>query len=113
SGYLMRNVNDVRNALKEQIRVVRPRGRVVCLETAPAPRNVFWPFLIIYMEWIIPLMGGLVSGHREAYRYLPKSTQAFITPGELSRMMADVGLERVSYRRYMFGTQAVCVGTRP
>ncbi|MBW1800836.1 MAG: class I SAM-dependent methyltransferase, partial [Deltaproteobacteria bacterium] len=35
SGYLMRNVNDVRNALKEQIRVVRPKGRVVCLETAP------------------------------------------------------------------------------
>lgn len=113
SGYLMRNVIDIRQALKEQMRVVRPEGRVVCLETAPPPRNLFWPFLKIYMDWIIPLVGALVSGHRDAYPYLPKSTQTFITPGELSRIMENVGLEHVSYRRFMFGTQAVCVGTRP
>lgn len=113
SGYLMRNVGDVPDAFREQMRVVRPGGRVVCLDTSPPPHNLLRPLILFYLRRVIPLLGRLVAGDSAAYTYLPESTQAFKTPDELAAVMRSVGLEDVSYRVFMFGAMAVHVGTRP
>ncbi|MFC1863519.1 ubiquinone/menaquinone biosynthesis methyltransferase [Thermodesulfobacteriota bacterium] len=113
SGYLMRNVTDVLKALKEQVRVVKPNGHVVCLDTTPPPRNLVRPFILFHMKFLIPALGKLIAGNREAYSYLPDSTDAFLEPIELTAIMKKAGLENVSYRRFMFGTQMVCFGNRP
>ena len=113
SGYLMRNVIDVIGAFKEQLRVVRPGGRVVCLDTSPPPRNLLRPFIIIHLRFVIPLLGRLITGDASAYEYLPESTQAFKTPEELANLMRRAGLEDVRFRRFMFGTMAVHTGIRP
>ncbi len=113
SGYLMRNVVDVARAFGEQMRVVKPGGRVVCLDAAPPPHNLLYPLVMVHMRYIIPLLGRLIAGDSAAYNYLPESVQAFKTPEELAAVMRAVGLREVRYKRFMFGTMAVHVGVRP
>ena len=113
SGYLVRNVIDVRRAIKEQMRVVRPGGRVVCLDTSPVPRNALRPFVLFHLKVVIPLLGYLLTRNRAAYTYLPDSTQAFMTPDQLASIMRGACLKDVSWQRFMLGTMAVHVGIRP
>ncbi len=113
SGFLMRNVIDVPGALSEQLRVTRPGGRVVILESSPPKANPLRPFIRLHLNVIIPMLGRLLTGEVDAYRYLPDSTQRFSTPGALAVAMRDAGFVDVDYRLFMFGTIAVHVGVKP
>lgn len=113
SGYLMRNVPDIHLALKEQLRVVRPGGRVAFLDTSPPRSPVLRPFIRVYFRIVIPLLGGLVSGQWDAYRYLPRSTEAFRSPEELSEIMACAGFTDIRCRSLMLGTMVLMSGARP
>ena len=109
SGFLMRNVTDVEAAFREQLRVVRPGGRIVCLDTSPPPRTLLRPLILLYMR----VLGTLVSGGDSAYTYLSETTQRFKTPDELTEIMTRVGLQDIHYQRFMFGSVAVHVCIRP
>ncbi|MBW1738866.1 MAG: class I SAM-dependent methyltransferase, partial [Deltaproteobacteria bacterium] len=100
-------------AFEEQMRVVKPGGRVVCLDTAPAPRNVLRLPVLFHLKTVIPLLGTLIARNRAAYRYLSQTTQAFMTPEQLASTMRSAGLKHVSYQRFMLGTMAVHTGLRP
>lgn len=113
SSFLLRNVTDPERALREQVRVTRPGGRVICLDTSPPPPGVLRPLVLFHLRVIIPLLGGLVAGNRADYTYLPASTEGFKTPDELAALMRRAGLSEVRHRRFMLGTMAVHVGTRP
>lgn len=113
SGYLLRNVIDLPRCLAEQVRVTRPGGMVVALDTTPPPHNALRPFLLFHLRYVIPLLGRAVAGAADAYEYLPNSTQSFKEPEELSDLMADAGLVGVRYRTFMFGTMAVHWGQKP
>jgi demethylmenaquinone methyltransferase/2-methoxy-6-polyprenyl-1,4-benzoquinol methylase len=113
SGFLMRNVIDVPGAFQEQMRVTRPGGRVVVLESSPPKRNLLRPFIKIHLNIVIPALGKLITGQPDAYRYLPDSTQQFQTPESLARIMRETGLIDVQYQLFMFGTIAVHVGQKP
>lgn len=112
SGYLMRNVIDIPAAFREQWRVVRPGGWVVCLDTSPPPRGLLYPLIVFYLRAIIPLIGLLLTGERQAYAYLPESTERFKTPAELAALMATAGFADVTYRTFVFGTMAVHTGRK-
>jgi len=112
SGYLLRNVSDIRRSLEEQVRVVKPGGMVVCLDTSPPLCTVPWPFVQIYLRLVIPLLGWLITGDRAAYRYLADSTRGFLRPYQMTAIMTSVGLETISYRSFMFGTQVIYQGIR-
>jgi len=113
SGYLIRNVSDPVQAFREQTRVTAPGGKVICLDTAPPPDNFLKPFILLYLKIMIPFLGRLVAGDKNAYDYLQESTRAFKSPEELQKIMTDAGLEKVSHKRLMFGTQVVLKGSRP
>ena len=113
SAYLARNVPDVGQMFREQARVVRPGGRVVCLDTTPPPGGPLAPLVALQLRVVIPLLGRLVAGNAAAYRYLPASTRAFLDPEALAGQMRQAGLVEVSHRTFMLGTQALHVGRRP
>ncbi len=112
SAFVLRNVPDVSLALAEQRRVVRPGGRVVCLEMTwprtPGLRQLFH----LYFADLMPRITGLLSGQPGAYRYLPRSVQRFPTPEALKTRMEGVGLRSVHYRMMGLGTVALHVGER-
>jgi len=112
SGFLLRNVVDVAGALREQRRVVRPGGHVVCLETSPPPDNFLKPAIDLHLKVGIPTLGRLISGSGTAYSYLPQSSIAFMAPEALAQAFQEAGLREVRYRRLMFGTIAIHVGMK-
>lgn len=112
SGFLMRNVTDVQKALKEQHRALKPGGRIVILDTTRPKKNLLSPFIKFHMHVIIPTVGGILSGMRDAYKYLPDTTENFLTAEELSVRMVAVGFKRVNFKRLMFGTIAMHWGEK-
>jgi demethylmenaquinone methyltransferase/2-methoxy-6-polyprenyl-1,4-benzoquinol methylase len=99
-------------AFAEQARVVKPGGRVVCLEITRPGNRAFRRFFDLYFFRVVPRLGGLISGQREAYTYLPQSTVAFPNPARLQQIMEGVGLGHVQYQLAMFGTVALHWGTK-
>lgn len=113
SGFLVRNVTDILQAIKEQVRVVKPGGRVVCLETSPPPSNILTPLVKLHFKFIIPWLGQLIAGNRSAYQYLPATTQAFLPPDQLAAVMEKAGLKNVRFKQFMWGSMAIHTGIRP
>jgi demethylmenaquinone methyltransferase/2-methoxy-6-polyprenyl-1,4-benzoquinol methylase len=112
TGFALRNVTDIPAAFAEMARVTRPGGRVACLEIAKPHLPLFRKFFAWYFYWLVPIVGGLISGQRAAYAYLPHSLTDFLTPDEIADVMRRTGWQDVGYRRRMLGTVAIHVGVR-
>jgi demethylmenaquinone methyltransferase/2-methoxy-6-polyprenyl-1,4-benzoquinol methylase len=112
SGYLIRNVVNPLRAFQEQFRVLKPGGRVVCLETSPPKQNLLRPLIALHLKVTIPFLGRLVGGNQEAYTYLPDTTRNFMRPDEMVATMQKVGFESVKYNLLMFGTMTIHSGRR-
>jgi demethylmenaquinone methyltransferase/2-methoxy-6-polyprenyl-1,4-benzoquinol methylase len=113
SGFSLRNVDDVACALREMARVVAPGGRVVVLELTPVRSRIVSPIFRAYFRGLVPLVGGLVTGDRAAYTYLPDSVVAFPTADALADLMRNAGLAEVRYRLLALGAVALHVGVKP
>lgn len=112
SGYLLRNVSDLSQALCEQHRVLQPGGRLVALDTTRPPKGFLSPFINFHLHTVIPALGRLLAGESEAYTYLPDSTQAFLSAEQLAARLVQAGFRQVGFRRLMFGTMAIHWGVK-
>ena len=112
SGFLMRNVIDLQKALDEQYRVLKEGGRVVILDTTRPKKNILSPFIRLHMHYLIPALGRLLTGSKDAYRYLPETTEGFVTAEDMAARMAKAGFQKIGFQRLMFGTIAIHWGER-
>ena len=109
----LRNMPDLRRSLEEMVRVVRPGGKVVSVESVPVKTGPFRHPMRLFFHQVVPLMGQLVAGDRPAYTYLPSSVEEFLTVDALARSFEEVGLEDVGYRTMGLGALALHWGTVP
>lgn len=112
SGFLLRNVISVSQALAEQRRVCKVGGRVLVLDIPRPADNLFGKLFRLYFHRLVPALGGLISGQPDAYLYLPASADAFLRPDELKTEMEKAGLREVGYTLLMFNTVALHVGVK-
>jgi demethylmenaquinone methyltransferase/2-methoxy-6-polyprenyl-1,4-benzoquinol methylase len=98
----IRNVAEPLQALREAWRVLRPGAGLVVLEFA-LPRGPMGTLYRFYFRRLLPMVGGLISGDRGAYAYLPASVERFATPDELAALLAGAGFVDVVSRRLTGG----------
>ncbi len=106
----IRNFEHKEKGLAEFRRVLAPGGRAVILELS-VPQNRVIRFLYdLYFLHVLPWIGGLVSGDKAAYKYLPASVHAFPAPGEFCAMMQEAGFTRVRQKAFTLGLCRLYVG---
>ena len=111
SAFLLRNLEDLERGLAEMRRVTMRGGRVITLDIV-RPAVLLWgPAFGVYFNRVVPAIGALVAGDRQAYTYLPQSVERFVTPEALARLMVAAGLRDVSFRRFGLGTIALHIGS--
>jgi demethylmenaquinone methyltransferase / 2-methoxy-6-polyprenyl-1,4-benzoquinol methylase len=93
SAFCIRNLADLPRGMRELRRVVRPGGRIVLLEFLRPERPRL--FIDFWNARVLPLIGRMVSGDRDAYRYLPDSIGRFRSPAELAALLNEVGFASV------------------
>jgi demethylmenaquinone methyltransferase/2-methoxy-6-polyprenyl-1,4-benzoquinol methylase len=113
SAWVLRSITDPALFFREMARVARPGGRVLVLElTRPRSlwlRAVYWPFLNLY----VPLMGRLVSGHKDGYRYLRDTIKGFYGPEKVLDHMAEAGLVKARALPLTLGVATLFIAEKP
>jgi demethylmenaquinone methyltransferase/2-methoxy-6-polyprenyl-1,4-benzoquinol methylase len=109
----LRNLTSVEGGLKELWRVLKPGGRCAVLEFSSPVVPGFRTLFQFYFRRVLPRIGGIVSGSRGAYEYLPDSVARFPDQKRLAALMREVGFEEVEYKNLTGGIAALHLGTRP
>lgn len=113
SGFLLRNVVDLPQTLKEQWRILKPGGIFVSLDTTRPKRSFFSPLINFHTHYVIPFLGKLLTADRDAYVYLPTTTDQFLTAEQLVVYLAHAGFKQIQYNRAMFNTVAIHWAKKP
>jgi demethylmenaquinone methyltransferase / 2-methoxy-6-polyprenyl-1,4-benzoquinol methylase len=111
-GYLLRNVDNAGKVLREVHRVLKPGGKVVCLDTTPPEKNLLYPLVRFYFRFGIPLMGKFLADDAAAYAYLTGSTMDFHNAEALAEVFKGAGFTCVGYKKFMLGTIGVHWGEK-
>ncbi len=111
-GYLLRNVDDAGKVLREVHRVLKPGGKVVCLDTTPPQKNLLYPIVRLYFRFVIPVLGRILADDAAAYAYLTGSTMDFHNAEALAGLFAGAGFTHVGYKKFMLGTIGVHWGEK-
>jgi demethylmenaquinone methyltransferase/2-methoxy-6-polyprenyl-1,4-benzoquinol methylase len=108
----IRNVEDLDRALGEIFRVLRPGGKLLVLEFSLPSNSVIRSFYLFYFRYILPLLGGIISGDRSAYRYLNRTVETFPFGSDFCNFLERAGFVEVTARPLTFGVATIYQGRR-
>ena len=112
-GFGLRNVPNYEQVLGEMARVVKPEGKVVCLETSQPTMPGFKQGYYMYFRYVMPFFGKLFAKSYNEYAWLYESAKDFPGPEQLKGMFERAGLENVIVKRYTGGVAAMHLGQKP
>lgn len=111
-GFGIRNLTHLERGFQEMHRVLKPGGRMVCLEFSQPPARWFRVLYDLYSWAAIPLVGKLLAGSWEAYTYLTGSIRAFPSPSTLLRVLEEFGFRQVTCRPLTRGIAVIHRGVK-
>jgi demethylmenaquinone methyltransferase/2-methoxy-6-polyprenyl-1,4-benzoquinol methylase len=111
-GFALRNVTDIQKTIQEMVRVTKTGGRTICLEFSQPSNKLFNSVYHLYLFYILPLIGALISRKKYAYAYFPRSVVEFLTLEELKRIMGKSGLKDIQTHSLSWGIAAVYTGIK-
>ena len=106
-GFGIRNVTRMKKGFEEMYRVLKPGGKMMCLEFSKPTWPVFRWLYDFYSFYIMPFLGQLIAGNRKAYTHLPESIRMFPLPDELSELLRNIGFSKVTYRSLTNGIAVI------
>jgi 2-methoxy-6-polyprenyl-1,4-benzoquinol methylase len=106
----IRNVTNIPQALREAHRVLKKGGRFMCLEFSKVENPIFREFYKQYSFNVIPLMGKVVAGDYDSYKYLVESIDVFLTQEEFKKLISEAGFKHVTYTNLTNGIVAIHSG---
>ncbi len=109
-GFGLRNVPDYLQVLKEMQRVVKPGGKVVCLETSQPTMIGYRQMYLLYFKYIMPALGKMVAKSYDEYSWLQESARDFPGQKQLADMFREAGLTDVEVKSYTGGVAAMHLG---
>ncbi len=109
-SFCLRNITNLTKSIKEAHRVLKPGGKYFCLEFSNPESALINKSYKMYKSNILPLLGKLVSGNYNAYKYLSESIDMFPNQDELCKIMRDCGFESVSSLNLLNGIVAIHIG---
>ena len=112
-GFGVRNLTHMEKGLEEIYRVLKPSGKFMCLEFSRPTAPVFRQLYDFYSFYIMPTLGAMLTGSRQAYTYLPESIRLFPSPDKLKAILEDIGFKDVTYRKLTNGIAVIHMGTKP
>jgi demethylmenaquinone methyltransferase/2-methoxy-6-polyprenyl-1,4-benzoquinol methylase len=106
-GFGIRNVTHMEKGFAEMYRVLKPGGKMLCLEFSKPNNPVFRCLYDFYSFYIMPILGQVIAGSRKAYTHLPESIRMFPLPDELSALLMQIGFSEVRYWRLTNGIAVI------
>lgn len=111
-GFGIRNLTHLKRGFTEMHRVLKPGGKLICLEFSRPNNPLFRALYDFYSFNIMPVLGGLLTGSAESYTCLPETIRMFPLPEELSALLARIGFTEVRYRSFTNNIAAAHVGVK-
>jgi len=112
NAFALRNIKNLDKAFLEMKRVLKPGGLFMSLEFARPENIIFKFFYFLYLNYVLPLTGAVLSSNYEAYRYLSRSIQEFMSPGEVCQILRSAGFERIKIQPLNFGIVNIYTGEK-
>lgn len=107
-GYGLRNAENLSKAISEMARVTKDGGVVMILETGDKPMFLLYPFFYLYFRYMVPYIGGWITGQKNAYEYLQKSSRQFPSRRMFLKLVEETkGFSRCEYKSLFFGASFI------